>query len=80
MSTVYFDSRFNSTFFTTCCKVAINDDQANCPQCREEVNPRSHRGRWEKAMTPFRAKVGKSLPDYAPHRPVEAAKPWPITS
>lgn len=46
MPTVYLDSPTNSTFFTTCCKVAITDDQAKCPKCREEITPRSHKDRW----------------------------------
>lgn len=49
MSTVYHPSPTNSTFFTTCCRVAITDSEANCPRCKEEVTPRSHRGRWEVA-------------------------------
>lgn len=27
----------NSTFFTECCRVAICDDQSNCPRCKEKV-------------------------------------------
>lgn len=54
MSTVYHCSPYNSTFFTTCCSVAICDDQANCPKCNQEVTPRSHRGRWEVAHGPHR--------------------------
>jgi hypothetical protein len=54
MSTIYFCSAFNSTFFTTCCRVAINDDQSLCPKCKTEITPRSHRGRWEAAMRPYR--------------------------
>lgn len=50
MPTVRFSGPNNSTFFTTCCGVAICDDQAMCPVCGEEITPRSHRGRWEVAM------------------------------
>ena len=28
----------NSTMFTTCCGVAICNDQMNCPRCGEEVS------------------------------------------
>lgn len=27
----------NSTMFTACCRVAICDDQKNCPVCKEPV-------------------------------------------
>lgn len=30
---------YNSTIFTNCCRVAINDDQAHCPLCKAEVYP-----------------------------------------
>lgn len=36
---VYFSSPTNSTFFTTCCSVAICDDQRKCPKCKEDVYP-----------------------------------------
>lgn len=49
MPTVYLDSPNNSTMFTTCCKVAINDDQEKCPRCREIVTPRTHKERWQHA-------------------------------
>ena len=39
MSSVFYDSPYNSTFFTTCCRVAICDDQEKCPQCRADVYP-----------------------------------------
>lgn len=54
MPSVYLCSSTNSTMFTTCCSVAITDDQAHCPQCKSEVHPRSRIGRWEKAFGPFR--------------------------
>lgn len=54
MSTVYFSGPNNSTFFTTCCSLAINDYQTKCPGCKVEVTPLSHRGRWEVAMRPYR--------------------------
>lgn len=38
-STVYLCSPTNSTMFTTCCHVAICDDERRCPVCDEEVHP-----------------------------------------
>lgn len=29
----------NSTFFTTCCEVAICDNERKCPRCRKYVYP-----------------------------------------
>ncbi len=52
--TVFLCSPINSTMFTTCCKVAITDREANCPACKSEVLPRSRDGRWEKAYGPWR--------------------------
>ena len=49
MPTVKFSGPTNSTFFTTCCGSAI-DDEIQCPTCKQEITPRSHRGRWEVAM------------------------------
>jgi hypothetical protein len=60
MPTVYFDSPANSTFFTTCCQVAITDSQANCPSCKKEITPRSHEGRWNTAFRPYRRKTPES--------------------
>lgn len=54
MPTVFLCSPANSTMFTTCCKVAINNDEANCPRCKKEITPRSFRGRWEAAYGPHR--------------------------
>lgn len=39
MPSVFYGSPTNSTFFTTCCEVAINDDQEKCPVCRKDVYP-----------------------------------------
>lgn len=49
MARVRFDSGTNSTMFTTCCGVAICDDERHCPSCGEEV-PYSPRERWDMAM------------------------------
>lgn len=39
MPSVFYCSPTNSTHFTTCCKVAICDDQQKCPVCKEDVYP-----------------------------------------
>jgi len=39
MSGVHYDSPTNSTFFTTCCQVAICNDQQKCPSCHKDVYP-----------------------------------------
>ena len=39
MSSVFLCSPTNSTMFTTCCQVAICDDQQKCPRCKELVFP-----------------------------------------
>jgi len=49
MAGVRFCSSANSTLFTTCCDVAILDDEQRCPYCGKDV-PYSPRERWEMAM------------------------------
>jgi len=44
-SSVYFSSPTNSTFFTTCCKVAIGTEE-RCPKCGAVVEGNSRRERW----------------------------------
>lgn len=39
MRSVFLCSPTNSQMFTTCCRVAICEDQAHCPRCKEEVYP-----------------------------------------
>lgn len=39
MPSIYYSSASNSTFFTTCCRVAINDHQQTCPSCKKDVYP-----------------------------------------
>lgn len=39
MPSVQFSGPTNSTFFTTCCSVAICDDQQKCPKCKKDVYP-----------------------------------------
>ena len=50
MPGVYYSDRANSTTFTTCCHVAICDDQLLCPVCKQEIEPTTLRGRHEMAM------------------------------
>lgn len=52
MARVRFDNGTNSTLFTTCCGVAICNDQEHCPSCGEEV-PYSSKERWDMAMIAF---------------------------
>ncbi len=54
----------NSTIFTNCCEVAICDDQAFCPACKQEVYPgelaTNHErrvSRWSMAYAPYRNKA-----------------------
>lgn len=51
----------NSTIFTNCCEVAICDDEACCPRCKQEVHPgreaTQHQrrvDRWNMAYGPYR--------------------------
>lgn len=37
LSSVYHSLPFNSTLFTTCCRVAISDNETKCPKCEELV-------------------------------------------
>ena len=44
----------NSTFFTECCRVAICDDEANCPSCKRKIigwdansSHERHKIRWQ---------------------------------
>jgi hypothetical protein len=61
MNSVYLASPTNSTIFTRCCSVAINDDQALCPRCREEVYP-------GKDATTHQRSVARWNMAYGPHR------------
>lgn len=54
MSTVYLCSATNSTLFTTCCDVAIDDRSAVCPKCRGEVTPVGASARWQSAYDPIK--------------------------
>ena len=39
MPSVFHCCATNSTKFTTCCEVAICDDQQTCPRCHKDVYP-----------------------------------------
>ena len=58
MASVYLDNPTNSTLFTTCCNVAICDHQERCPRCKQDVNPKGGRARWEAAYGPIRRGYG----------------------
>jgi hypothetical protein len=49
MATVFLCSPTNSTMFTTCCEVAITDQEQQCPTCRQEVLPFGRNERWSVA-------------------------------
>jgi hypothetical protein len=54
MPTVFLCSPTNSTMFTTCCEVAICDDQERCPRCKEIITPSGRNARWDVAYGPHR--------------------------
>ncbi len=56
MATVFLCNPNNSQMFTTCCEVAICDDQEKCPKCQDEVLPQGRKARWECAYGPIRRK------------------------
>jgi len=65
MKQVFLSSPTNSQMFTRCCNVAICDDQALCPRCREEVYPgmecsdhERSKLRWSQAYGPIKRKQG----------------------
>lgn len=64
MTTVFLCSPTNSTMFTSCCDVAICDDESFCPLCKSEVYPgvkcSDHERRvkrWEMAYGPTRRRI-----------------------
>lgn len=59
MATVYLCNSTNSTMFTTCCNVAICDDQKLCPKCGDEVVPRTRAERWRTAYGAATGKYGR---------------------
>jgi hypothetical protein len=67
MSTVFLCAPDNSTMFTTCCEVAILDDEKFCPKCRQDVTPTGRRSRWEAAYGPIRRRERW----YGNHRPCD---------
>ncbi len=48
MATVMLSGETNSQTFTTCCQVAICDDQEKCPICKQVIEPLG-RYRWQSA-------------------------------
>lgn len=64
MASVFLCSPTNSTMFTTCCEVAICDDQTKCPVCRQSVEPTGARNRWLYAYGRIKRGGG-----YGNHRP-----------
>jgi len=54
MPSVYLCSPTNSTMFTTCCSVAICDNEENCPRCKEKIEPQGRSARWNVAYNPPR--------------------------
>lgn len=58
MATVFLDGPNNSTMFTTCCEVAICGDQNKCPYCKQDVEPKGDRSRWEVAYGRIRRGAG----------------------
>jgi len=48
-TSVRLDNEFNSTMFTTCCGLAVCDDQSCCPGCDLEVYEETREQRWNKA-------------------------------
>lgn len=59
MRYVYLSSPTNSTMFTNCCRVAINDNQARCPACKEEVYPGKDYGDHQRHMARWNWAFGK---------------------
>lgn len=48
---VYWHSRTNSTFFTSCCSVAICDDEERCPVCEHKIIGHDAAGNHSRRMT-----------------------------
>lgn len=48
---VFLSSPTNSTIFTNCCRVAINDNQAHCPRCKSEVYPGADATNHQRSMS-----------------------------
>jgi ribosomal protein S27AE len=60
MASVRFSGPNNSTFFTTCCGMAITDYEKKCPKCGEGV-PGNHRQRWITAMRTLPRQPGRLM-------------------
>ena len=46
---VCFSTATNSTFFTTCCRTAVREQESRCPRCGAVVTARTLRERWTMA-------------------------------
>ncbi len=78
MATVFLSGPNNSTMFTTCCEVAITDEQNRCPYCSQEVTPEGHSARWEVAYRPIqqgRRWYGNWYPNHGEGRKRGGVKP-----
>lgn len=60
---VHLCSPTNSTIFTNCCRVAINDNQAACPSCKEEVYPGRDASDHQRSMNRWNWAYGKQRRD-----------------
>jgi hypothetical protein len=58
---VHLDSPTNSTIFTNCCNVAINDHQDTCPGCRAEVYPGKNATDHQRGMNRWNWAYGRQL-------------------
>ena len=56
MASVYFCSPTNSTYFTTCCNVAVTKEETKCPRCGANV-PATDGEKWEAAFGPKRRRI-----------------------
>jgi len=78
MARVRFCSHTNSTLFTTCCDVAICEDQDHCPKCGEDV-PYTARERWDMAMKSLYGaeRVKKMRAEWRKKDQIKKPKPQP---
>ena len=54
---LYLCSPTNSTMFTRCCNVAVNDNETVCPRCKATVDPPPGRYRWSTVYSEYGTKV-----------------------
>jgi hypothetical protein len=55
MPTVMLSNPTNSTMFTSCCSMALTEQQTACPSCGQRIEPTEPRYRWEAAYAADRA-------------------------